>query len=170
MTIKIMGAMCVVLGCGAFGFIVAGNSHKEMSMLRQLITALEFMECELNYRMTPLPQLFRRTAGISSGCIRKFFLYFAEELSTQPSKSMNMCLSKSLTRCPEIPPLTLRRIKELGKSLGSFDLSGQIRCIQAANAENDRIYKELCQDHKVRIRSYKTLGLCAGAALVIIFI
>lgn len=170
MTIKIMGAMCVILGCGAFGFIVAGNSHREISMMRQFITALEFMECELNYRMTPLPQLFRRAAGIAGGRMGMFFLDFAEELSSQPTKCMDACLYTTLSRHSDMPPLILRRIKEFGKSLGSFDLSGQIKCIQAINTENNRIYKELRADYKTRIRSYKTLGLCAGAALVIIFI
>ena len=170
MTIKLLGAVCVILGCGGFGFMIAANARKEMFALRQLIAALDFMECELNYRMTPLPQLCRLTSAVTNGCIQKAFICLAEELELQTEGNVNKCISSTVRRCPDIPRYTAQRLTELGHSLGKFDLNGQLKCFQAVNAENIRLLDRLSNDHDTRLRSYKTLGLCAGAALVILFI
>lgn len=150
--------------------MVAGNAHKEISTLKQLISAMTFMECELTYRMTPLPQLCRLAGAITSGSIKRVFLYLASELEQHCNRSIDLCIHGAIVKCPDLPKLSKLRIEELGKSLGMFDLDGQVKCIKAINAENQRLLKEMTYDHKVRLRSYKTLGLCAGAALVILFI
>lgn len=170
MSLKIIGAMCIVLGCGGFGFMVAGNAYKEISTLKQLISALEFMECELTYRMTPLPQLCRLAGAITNGSIKRMFLCLANELDQHCSTNVDACIRTTICKCSDLPKLTKLRLMELGKSLGVFDLVGQVKCIQAINCENHRLLNELTTGHKARIRSYKTLGLCAGTALVILFI
>ncbi len=170
MIIKILGALFVILGCGGFGFMIAANARREMLALRQLITALDFMECELNYRMTPLPQLCRSTAAVTNGCIQRVFICLAEELESQNEGNVNNCILSTIHRCPDIPKYAAQRLTELGQSLGKFDLNGQVKCVQAINAENVRLLDRIRLDHNTRLRSYKTLGLCAGAALVILFI
>lgn len=170
MTIKIIGALFVFVSCGGFGFMIAHNAYKVITALRQLISALEFMECELNYRMTPLPQLCRLTAAVSDGCIREVFINLAEELERQNEPNVGNCISVVLHRHTDIPVLVRKQLSELGRSLGTLDLSGQTKIIKAVNAENCRLLENLSRDHNARFRSYKTLGLCAGAALVILFI
>ena len=66
MIVKLFGAFCVVLGCGGFGFMIASNVRKEILALKQLINVLDFVECDMNYRMVPLEQLFRSAAAILS--------------------------------------------------------------------------------------------------------
>ena len=170
MTVKLLGAVCVILGCGGFGFMIAANARREISALRQLISALDFIECDLNYRMPPLAQLCRLAAAITNGCIKRLLLHMAEELDQQKAHSVDKCIIAAIQHCPELPPLTAQRVMELGKSLGKFDLAGQIKCIRGINVENTRILDEITSDHIARFRSYKTLALCAGAALVILLI
>lgn len=170
MIVKLFGAVCVILGCGGFGFMIAANARREISALRQLIGVLDFIECELNYRMTPLAQLCRLSAAISNGCIKRLLLHLAGELEQQKAHSVDKCIIAAIQHSPDLPPITAQRVVELGKSLGRFDLNGQIKCIRVLNSENTRVLDELTADHTTRIRSYKTLGLCAGAALAILFI
>jgi len=170
MIIKLLGAVCVILGCGAFGYMIAFNARKEMSTLRQLINVLEFFECELSYRMLPLAQLCRLAAAIASSNMQRLLICIAEELERQRAHNVEKCIIYAIHNCPEIPPLTAQRVIELGKTLGKFDLGGQIKCIRGINAENKRLLDQISVDHIIRFRSYKTLGLCAGAALVILFI
>ena len=61
--IRILGAGCIALGSGAFGFAMAAASRREEEQLRLLVRALEFMSCELSYRLTPLAQLCREVPG-----------------------------------------------------------------------------------------------------------
>ena len=170
MTLKLIGAIFVILGCGGFGFLIAQNAQKEISTLRQFISALDFMECELSYRMTPLPQLCRLTSSVTDGCIRKVFRVLASELDKQSIPQVVSCVTVSLQKCPSIPPLTRHRIVELGRSLGCFDLSGQVKCIKAVHTECTQLLNKISSDHALRCRSYRTLGLCTGAALSILFI
>ena len=170
MTVRLLGAVCVILGCGGFGFMIAVNARREISALRQLISVMDFIECELNYRRPPLAQLCRLTAAIANGCVKRLLLCIAEELDQQKADSVDKCITAAIQHIPDLPPLTAQRVIELGKSLGKFDLDGQIKCIRALNTENTRLLNELTVDHITRIRSYKTLGLCAGAAMAILFI
>lgn len=150
--------------------MIAANARREMSTLRQLISALDFIECELSYRMPTLAQLCRLAASITNGCIKRLLIRIAEELEMQKSNSVDQCVIAAIQHCPDLPPLTAQRVMELGKSLGKFDLTGQVKCIRGINSENIRLLDQLSVDNITRIRSYKTLGLCAGAALVILFI
>ena len=66
--IRILGAGCIALGSGAFGFAMAAASRREEEQLRLLVRALEFMSCELSYRLTPLAQLCPNPAVPEPAC------------------------------------------------------------------------------------------------------
>lgn len=170
MTVKLFGAICVIFGCAGFGFIIAENARREISAMRQLISVLDFIECELSCRMTPLAQLCRLAATITHGCIKRLLIRVAEELERHKALSVDKCIISAVKRCPDVPPLAAQRFVELGKTLGVFDLPGQLKCIRGLNTENARILDVLIGEHNARNKSCKTLGLCAGVALVILFI
>ena len=69
MTGKLFGALLVICGCGGMGFSIAAASKREEAALRQLIGALDFMECELQYHLTPLPELCRQAGRETKGTI-----------------------------------------------------------------------------------------------------
>ena len=58
----------------------------------------------------------------------------------------------------------------LGSSLGRFDLAGQLKGLSAVKGQCALELQELRTDREPRLRSYRVLGLCAGAALVILLI
>ena len=76
--IRLIGACCIVTGCGGFGFAMAAANRREEAELVRLITALEYMSCELSYRMTPLAPLCRGAAD--EGLVGKFLTELAAEL------------------------------------------------------------------------------------------
>ena len=47
MTIRIVGAALLILGCGSVGFQMAAAHMREERILRQLLRLLDYMECEL---------------------------------------------------------------------------------------------------------------------------
>lgn len=56
----------------------------------------------------------------------------------------------------------------LGSGLGKYDLPGQLRAVDLA-MDRLRSLLEQCQaEQRSRIRSYCTLGVCAGLAIAII--
>lgn len=168
MLLKVLGAVLIVAGCGGVGFRIAANHRREECSLRQLICALDFMECELQYRLTPLPQLCRLTA--KEFVQLPIFEALALELESQISADMERCMASALRRVKNVPHETEQALLQLGKSLGRFDLQGQLRGFEAVRQECRRNLEYLGNNRENRLRSYKTLGLCAGAALAILFI
>lgn len=170
MSLRITGAVLVIVGCGGFGFFVAAAYCREIRSLQQLLTALDYMQCDLQYHLTPLPELCRKVASVGAGIIRSVFTALASELEDQISPDVDRCVRSALAKHRDLPKHFCEVIELLGQSLGRFDLDGQVRGLESVrNACRERL-NTLSQNQTVRQRSYQTLGLCAGAALAILFI
>lgn len=170
MTLQWIGAILIIAGCGGVGFGMARNYKREENTLRQLIGVLEIFCCELEYRMTPLPELFKIAAQASSGSLSKLFLAVHNELSKQTAPDASACLSKAILSCRDLPASVIFPLTDLGRTLGEYDISGQLKGIQSVQASCRRKLEDLENNRTQRIRSYQTLGLCAGAALAILFL
>lgn len=168
--LKWLGAVLIIGGCGGFGFLLAASHRRTEQCLRRLIAALDYMECELQYHLTPLPALCRQAAAESSGMIRELFCALAQELEDQVSPDVKSCMQAAIGRIRELPRQVADALRELGSSLGRFDLQGQLQGLEAVRATCRRSLEELSANREVRLRSYQTLGLCAGAALAILFL
>lgn len=170
MTIKLIGATFVVIGCTAFGYLVASNINKECNSLRQLIAALDYILCEISYRKTPLPELFRLTSAVCSGELCGLFLTIANELERQALKDANKCVLTALKKHQSIPRYTAHCITLLAQTIGTFNLTGQLKSIESIKAEANRLLTVCNENLANKSRCYKTLGISAGAALAIIFV
>ena len=76
----------------------------------------------------------------------------------------------ALNNIPELPKKTAQYLGDLGQSLGVFDLQGQLRGLESVRCNCMSAITEREQQRPQRVRSYETLGLCAGAALAILLI
>lgn len=170
MTIKLIGAFLVFAGCGGFGFAMAAAHRREETALRQYLIALEFMECDLSCRLTPLPQLCRAAAGAVTGCVHTLLVRLAEELEAQVAPDAASCVRAAIVETPGLPDTLAEQFTELGASLGRFDLPGQLKGLRSAAARAKLSLDTLSENREGRLRSYQTLGLCAGAALAILFL
>lgn len=169
MSYKWVGAILIIAACGAVGFGMAANSRREERALRQLIGAMEFMTCELQFRLTPLPELCRMAASESTGSIAMVLKRLTEELNAQVMPDVEGCVRAAL----ENAGLT-QRVRDafmlLGSTLGRFDLDGQLQGLEAVRSFCRRELDQLSNGRDARLRSYQTLGICAGAALAILFV
>ncbi len=170
MSYKWIGTIFIIVGCGGFGFSLAAAQLREERILRQLICALDLMECELQYRLTPLPDLCRLAGEDAKGCIQDVLLALSRELEAQVSPDVSTCMYAALSAVPDIPTQTRDALELLGQSLGRFDLPGQLKGLDAVRATCRRQLDVLTTNKEPRLRSYQTLGICAGAALAILFI
>lgn len=170
MIIKILGATLILAACGGVGFKIAANYIKEERTIRQLIYILDFMSSEMQYRLTPLPELCKQAANESKGVLSRVFAKLSEEMVNQIAPNVSHCMSAALSSRTDIPPTTAEMLQVLGNSLGRFDMNGQLRGLDAVRSQCKEKLNDLIQNKDVRLRSYKTLGLCAGAAMVILFI
>lgn len=170
MTLKLIGAIMIIGGCGGVGMSMAAAHRNEERGLQQLICALEYMRCELQYRLTPLPALCRGAAAEGNNAVTQVFLDLANTLETKTESDVFFCMKEVLERTPKLPQGVNRILLQLGAGLGKFDLQGQLEGLTFTQEACSRELNALTKDRDVRLRSYKTLGFCAGCALAILFL
>ena len=170
MNYRVIGAACIIAACGVWGGVAAGQYTQKISLLRQMRTLMDYFECELRYRNLPLPQLIRQASEQVTGKLRMVLLCLSEELDAQVRPNAQCCMMAALQQCREIPMPVYQILMNLGTSLGKYDTQGQLIGVEAARAECVKALDTLERDCQTRVRSLKTLGLCAGAAIVILFI
>lgn len=170
MNYKWIGAILVISGCGSCGFAIASQYRFEVQILLRLRRLIEYMGNELQYSLTPLPELCRRASRETSGVLNRLFLDLCRELDWQLSPDVNSCMRAAVRRNPELPRSAQHILLQMGRTLGSFDLPGQIKELESLRASCERELNRLESNKDTRLRNYQTLSLCTGAALAILFI
>ena len=167
MNIKWIGAVAVFVGCGGFGFRMAAIHRRQEKELRDLVAALDILFNELRYRLSPLPELCSQVAASLPGKVGKAFGLLRDELERQIASDASYCVNAAVCRS-DLSPVVGNLFLDLGRTLGRFDLEGQLQGIEAVRQEASAALDKLVRDKDARLRSYQTLGLCAGAALAIL--
>ena len=170
MNYKLIGGILVIVCCGGFGLGICTASKQEEWLMRQLASSLDFMLCELQYRLTPLPELCRQAGHHGKGVIGQIFQAFGAELECCLNSNVDSCMDRILRSNEGLPQRVRENLELLGASLGRFDIDGQVEGLERVRTQCRQDIAELTADKQQRFRSYQTLGLCAGAALVILFI
>lgn len=168
MYIKLTGALLIVIGCGGYGVMIAAAHRREVAALHQLVQAMDLMICELEYRLTSLPELCRFSAAQIKGPVRSFFTALAKALDEQVSPDVGWCTIAALKETPGIPRYASAQLQALGQTLGRFDLTGQLTSLEQCKRSCLGQLEVLEYQQSQRLRSYQTLGFCAGAALAIL--
>jgi stage III sporulation protein AB len=168
--VRWFGAILIIAGFGLFGFSLAANHRREETALRQLIGALDYMQCELQYHMTPLPDLCRQAGEQNRNVIGQVLLMLARELDDQISADVEQCMETALKAELMLPDKSKMAFDILGSTLGRFDMEGQIRGLEGVRSFCRRELEALGENRDARLRCFQTLGLCAGSALAILLV
>ena len=167
---KLIGAFLIIFSCGGFGFAIAASYRREETSLRQMIGALDFMQCELQFRLTPLPELCRQAGLEQHGQVGDFLSGLAAELDSQIAPDVSSCMAAAFAKTPSLSPRIRKGFELLGTSLGRFDTEGQIVGLESVRSYCRRELDSMAHNRDSRLRSYQTLGICAGAAIAILFV
>lgn len=169
MSVRFLGAFITFAACGAFGFLKAASCRREERCLSQLLRLLDLMQNELEYRLSPLPEICANAAKEATGCLQKVFLALSQELENQIAPDASSCMAAALASVKDIPPLVHTALIALGNSFGKYDLQGQLNEISAIKQQYLTLVQKIRENQDIRLRSYRTLGLCIGAGLAILF-
>lgn len=170
MNIRLIGAVLIVVSCGGFGFCIAASYRRELAMLRSVVYMTEMMESELSYRMLPLPELCKKVGKRVGGSTGKVLDRVAKELDHQIQPDALSCMHSVLSGMKDLPVSVRRLLVKLGSTLGQYDLSGQLQGLRSVRESCCRMILRMEQNRDNKTRTYQTLGLCAGTALVIVLI
>lgn len=170
MTIRLMGCMLVFVACAGCGFSMAADSQKEEQAVRQLLQALDRMASELRAAAPPLPQLCRTVGRNTRGTVGRAFLALSEQLTGPNSVSPGIGMLRAVRQAGDIPSVARDLLLRLGGSLGRYDLDSELKGVENLREEAQRQLHRLEEGKEGRLRGYRTLGVCGGAALAILLI
>lgn len=168
--LKTVGILLVILGASCTGGVMAAQVYRTLSLARRLLPTLELMKSEIAYRRTPLPELMERFSTWNGGILSELFAILSRELGLRQEASVYAIMKKALS-LPEmvtIPQSVRRILLNLAAALGQFDAGSQLRAMDLAIMETRALIEQLETEQKSRVRSYCTLGVCAGLALAIL--
>lgn len=169
MEVKYLGALMVIVSCSGFGFSMAAAHRAEERQLRQLMEVLIYLSAELQYRLTPLPELCIAAGNLGKGPVYGSFTDLGQILRERANPDVAACLQLAMKRNEPVPSVH-DLMDTLGSTLGMFDLSGQLEAINLLRNRCSQALEKLTLNREDRLRSYQTLGICAGAALVILLV
>lgn len=170
MTIKWIGMLLILGSSVSVGLGAAMRVRRCCAQLSQLQSALELMKCELSYTMTKLPQLAQVVADATQGAVSALFSRLAVLLKQESEASCGALMAQAIaqTKGLALPDELLAGLRELGQTLGRYDLDGQLRLLDLLLARIGQLAGSMETDRRARCRSYEALGICTGLAIIIL--
>lgn len=169
--LKLLGVLCLLGGATAVGFGAEGQLNRRVKSLRSLRDGLAWMERELSFRLTPLPDLLQQLAE-KKQIASRFFQRCRESLPELGKYSMGELWSRALAAEEDLllQPEELAVLLTLGDVLGRYDSQGQQEALQVAvNELSQRL--TIAEEEKNRLgKLYRVLGISAGALSVIVLL
>ena len=169
--LKVIGAVLIMAGTVGLGWRGVERLGERIEVLRGLQGSVAYLEEELAFRFTPLPQLFERLSKNRKGAVGAFF--------GSVRKKMEQCeevpLRKSWWQGVEETLSVLREeeqktVAELGEVLGQYDAQTQVQTLRLAGERLAGFYLA-AQEERGRLgKVYLALGSAGGLMTVLMLI
>ena len=167
---KWLGAILIISSCGWLGMYLSSTQTREVRSLSDLIKIMEFMICEVRFKMKPLWSVAKEASNESDGELRVVFQDLSDELQKHVKPDVSTCMQTALLSNSKVPRITSNCLQYLGKSLGRFDIEGQLDELNKVLNYSKSLLDRMNNNMECKIRCYKTLPLCAGAILALLLI
>lgn len=166
-----MGALLTVGGGAFLGFDAHRWLRRRARVLRQLAGALEQMDREIAFRLTPMPQLMEELAADYPPPVGTLFANCRKGMEELGERPLAEIWRQALADTPlDLEGRAAGILDELGEVLGRFEESGLRSALARAVAELTREGELAREDGEKRGRMYQVLGLAWGGLLVILLL
>ena len=169
--IRLIGAVLLAGGSSALGFGAVRHLEGRVRDLRELVAGLEVMERELGWRMASLPELLERAALGCGERAARFFHLCAQGASHLNGRTLRQVwLQAEEASGLVLEPVDRLLLEQLGAVLGRYDAVSQRQALTAAVGRLEEQRLQAQRERQRLGRVYGTLGVAAGALLVILLI
>ena len=170
MYVKGIGCILILAGCFYYGHLQAQKWETGVSLLEEWCQKLIFLQDEIRYAKTPLPELFKMLGNEKKQTpVTLFFTRTAEELK-KGEESLERIWSKQTRMLTSKLPLDYERTRLLGQGMSRMFTHTQAEYMKGyiaqLNQKINRSRSELADRKKV----IQTLSIAAGVVMVLILL
>lgn len=171
--LKLLGAILIIGSCGALGLSARQSLRERILAVDGFLKALERIESEIAYRLTPSPELIALLARESDDRIAPVFRSMERKLGQNDGLSLAYKWCRALR--DDAPGCGLRA-EEIGilcdasSFLGRYDSEQQLRSLQLTRKRLTQVRDEAAEDLKNKGNLYRTCGLTLGVLTVIVLL
>ncbi|HZG79425.1 MAG TPA: stage III sporulation protein SpoIIIAB [Brevibacillus sp.] len=168
---KLIGALMVLVSASMVGWHISRTYAKRPVQLRALLVALQMLETEIVYGLTPLQRAFVKVGQRVNKEVGNLFLSASEYLEQGRAMSAEESLQKAMKR--HWPQTALRKqeqevLASLSQVLGSSDREDQQKHLRLAVTHLRGLEEEARAEQDKYKKMYKSLGFLGGLLAVIL--
>lgn len=168
--IRFLGIAFILAATAATGMVMIGGVGAGMEQTRALQQLLLLMRSEMQYHLTPLPEIFSAAAqSIDSPVGALSWTIAGSMMSGQPQTAF-FAIKSAMEKTPQLtlPKAAKDAFLDLSRSLGKYDLEGQLAAIDYCLERIEAIAGTLESERSARCRSYGAVCACAGVCFLIL--
>lgn len=168
---KLVGALLILLASSLIGFGFAAHYRERPRQLSQLRTALQSLEAEITYGLTPVHDAALHLAAQLPHPVKQFFETLAERIEEGQGQPLSVIWEETLEA---FWPRTALRTNEkevwrqFGLTLGQSDRANQQKYIQLALSHLEREEKEARTAQQQYEKMVKSLGFLGGILIILL--
>lgn len=168
---KLIGAVLILFGGSSMGICAARELQKRSHTLTQFLAALEQIQAELSFSLTPMPELLQRLKKESEEPLKSFFGICAEGLSGLGDTSFSSVWNQALRlEILALRPEDCIPLEQLGTVLGRYDAEGQRATVGNVCVRLSQQLADAREKQEKMGRVYRTLGISAGVLCVLLLL
>lgn len=154
------------------GLGLARTVRRQQAQTLAFIDAVLRIRHELQYRLTPLPDVFLALQESREAAVAAFFSGLAGSLSVADTCTVGYACRQALRRTEGlcIPAGVRTALMSLFDTLGKYDLDGNLQALDLALGRLREEARQLQGSATARCKTYVTLGVCTGLAVAVILI
>ncbi|MCK8826639.1 stage III sporulation protein SpoIIIAB [Natroniella acetigena] len=166
---KLIGASLIIMGSGAIGFVVAKQFILRVKELQELQTALQMLETEISYGLTPLPQAFAKITTSLSTSVAELFLVAQEELESGSTaqQAWQKAIDESFAETALIES-DKDVLVSVGYNLGQSASQDQQKYLSLAQHKLTNLYQQAVEEKEQKVKLWRYLGVLLGLFVVIL--
>jgi stage III sporulation protein AB len=169
--LKFIGAVCIIGAAALFGFFQALHFARRPKQIRQMIAALQRMETEIVYALTPLPEALDTLSRQTSEPLSSLFRLTSERLRSRTGLATKEVWHQTVKEVWKRSSLKIPEqeiVLQLGSVLGLSDRNDQVKHLRLAVSQLQAEEEDAREEQRRYEKMWKSLGLLIGALIVIL--
>lgn len=166
--VKYIALGSIFFASSYIGILIAKKYTNRVKELKQMKIALNIFATKVKFTYEPIPKIFQEISNKVEGITSQIFRIAAEKM--QEKEAGAAWIEALEVKANMINKEDKEILKGLSNLLGKVDMEGQVSEIELVDTFLNTQIEKAEQESKKNEKLYKTLGVTAGLAIVVVLI